>query len=1033
MFVGPDTLINVRITGSIRVEDYADDDYVGFVFGFQNTWDFAWGGTTSMLHEYYLFDWKKNNQTWSGFTALEGYSLNYVNQTFQRTIAATFPSFWVHTNSANFNVLQTSFSTTSGWVPYTTYDFELLYTPTKAIIKIDSDTIFNETGCFEAGLFGFYNYSQGSAKYMNFNYELYVDYTMEAQDVCFGDTAKFIFIDTSGCQGANAFSNLDTFYWDLGDGTISNDTNPWHIYQSSDTFQVSLYATDINGCTDTMTKDIFIHNTPDADLFAESVCLGDTMHFVDTTLHATGDHSSIWSWDFGDGSGTDTLEYPQYAYTQSGTYTVELVIQTNAGCIDTVNEEVFVYHPPNPTFDIQSACDGENVVGIQTATPGTGAITSYKWDIDTNGTYDYFSGNIAHTYATFGQYAVKFRVDDSLGCRDSLVKIANVNAVPTADFFVPGVCFNDASQLIDSSDIDQGYIVTWNWNYGDGNTHQDNSSNPPNPGPQHTYLTAGLQGVSLEVISDSGCSDVKFKNIPVYYLPTANFIADTACENIGTQFDEASYNQSGSLSSFLWSFGDGDTASGAHPHHIYPSPGEFTVTLTAVSSHGCEDTIHKDIRVYPVPITGFGWANNVCEGEELPFYDQTIIPQVTPGGDQVVAWEWIFNQSTVVNTQHADYQTTNAQSIEVQLTAWSNYGCSAWVANTAHIFPLPVASFDKEPKCVDYASLFKNTSTVSTGIVDEWNWDFGDSNTSNLEHPSHVYTASGEYDVTLAIKSNKGCEHEIVRKVKVPETPKASYSIEPNIGCSPFKVYVENTSTISDGYMEYEWYLDDSLITNELNPYFGVWNDTVVPQEHKIKLIVTSDKGCVAKVVDEQAITVLPQPQAHFVISTEDYDAFEPFVNFRNKSVNSIRWEWDFDDGTTSTDFSPVHEFSTSGDYNVVMIAWNEYNCPDTAHIDLDMEAITTLYYPNAFTPNGDGINDFWFVQGFLENREFEMAIYNRWGELLLEADHISFAWDGILPGTNKYAPNGVYVFHIKYEDNSGTAQEIRGQFELRR
>jgi len=220
MFVGPDTLINVKVTGTFRVEDFADDDYVGFVFGFQETNAFSWGpaANSSMTHEYYLFDWKKNTQNYLGWIAQEGFSLNHVDGNFTYNNASVFPSFWVHTSSPTFNVLQTDYSAINGWVPNVYYNFELLYTPTRAIIIIDTDTIFDQSGCFEPGLFGFYNYSQAQARYLNFNYELYVDYQIESEDVCLGDTAEFYFIDTSGCAGANAFSNLVSFYWDLGDG-----------------------------------------------------------------------------------------------------------------------------------------------------------------------------------------------------------------------------------------------------------------------------------------------------------------------------------------------------------------------------------------------------------------------------------------------------------------------------------------------------------------------------------------------------------------------------------------------------------------------------------------------------------------------------------------------------------------------------------------------------------------------------------------------------------------------------------------------
>ena len=122
-FVGPDTLINVHISGKFRVNTYSDDDYLGFVFGYKTPVEFGWMGwptfnpslyNTADL-EFYLFDWKKNGQTYSGNTAQEGFSLDKVDGNFYASIATVFPSFWGHSTSTAFNVLQTQYSTSNGW------------------------------------------------------------------------------------------------------------------------------------------------------------------------------------------------------------------------------------------------------------------------------------------------------------------------------------------------------------------------------------------------------------------------------------------------------------------------------------------------------------------------------------------------------------------------------------------------------------------------------------------------------------------------------------------------------------------------------------------------------------------------------------------------------------------------------------------------------------------------------------------------------------------------------------------------------
>ncbi len=1055
MFVGPDTLINVRVTGTFRIEDYSDDDYVGFVFGFKETWDQAWYATQWMYHEYYLFDWKKNNQNYIGYVALEGFSLDKVDGNFQRTNASVFPSFWVHQNSTAFSVLQTDYSTSNGWVPYTYYDFELLYTPTRAVILIDSDTIFDESGCFEPGLFGFYNYSQTGARYLNFNYELYVDYQIESEDVCFGDTAQFFFIDTGGCAGANAFSNLDSFYWEMGDGTISLDTNPWHIYAYPDTFLVSLIATDINGCTDTMTKEIYIYPPAVAGIEALDGCYADSSQLLDASYLPMGGNVVDWQWTMGDGLGSDTLENPLYLYGSAGTFTVQLIIETNAGCVDTAVSEIEIFGLPDVQFDYQNACEGFAVQLEDVSSATTFPIIANGWDVDNDSIIEYTGINVNHVYNNYGTYPIELIVTDSFGCHDSLTKIITVHPMPEADFYVPGVCHNEETQFIDSSAVALGNITEWVWDYGDGNSFTYSGNNPPLPGPTHTYDNPGPKNVQLTITTDSGCVDSFIKTIQVYYLPVANFIADTVCDNQNTSFLQASYNQSGNLSYFKWEFGDGDSAFSATPSHNYTTPGEHLVTLTVGSNLGCLDTIEKEIRVYPTPHTAFGWLNNVCEGDPLPFNDQTAIPQVTPGGDQVVAWQWVFNSSDTQTVQNPTYQTTIFEDIHVSLRTWSNHGCTTYDENTASIFPLPTANFVADPACAEDSTQFTNTSKVFSGIISETYWRFGDGGTSDAEHPDYAYLLPGVYTVNLEAHSNKGCVDVVSKEVTIPATPVASFDIVPEVGCSPLRVGFVNNSAISDGNLTYEWYINDSLFSVFSDPDLVIQNDTIIPTFHTVKLVASSDLGCKHSAVVENGITVLPAPVANFDIAEPSYNMYNPDVAFKNLSRYGVRWLWHFGDGDSSDVFAPVHTYRTSGDYPVQQMVWNEYSCADTARVPISKRAgsldivgsgffvgeqwyltitpITTLFIPSMFTPNGDGVNDTWFVKGFNEGKLFEIEIYNRWGQLMFESTDMEFEWNGFMPNSDKYAPNSAYVYQIRYMTSDDQEREVRGSFVLAR
>jgi|GEM_PF-1737301 len=161
-FVSPDSFIDTVIRGRFRVETTGDDDYVGFVIGYQSP--LAAEGDDPNDFDFLLFDWKQANQAFSGFTALEGFALSRV----QGRITDFFRFFWGHTPGPEFQVLATDFGTDKGWLDLTDHDFELIYQRNRIKISIDGRTIFDLPGTFEPGRFGFYNFSQAQVRYRSF-------------------------------------------------------------------------------------------------------------------------------------------------------------------------------------------------------------------------------------------------------------------------------------------------------------------------------------------------------------------------------------------------------------------------------------------------------------------------------------------------------------------------------------------------------------------------------------------------------------------------------------------------------------------------------------------------------------------------------------------------------------------------------------------------------------------------------------------------------------------------------------------------
>jgi len=161
-FVSPDNYFNTTIQGKFKVETTSDDDFIGFVFGYQSP--IAANNDPTNKFNFLLFDWKQTTQASGGATAQEGFNLARVNGRFTNFI----PGFWGHASSDTFQVLATDYGANKGWQDNTEYTFELVYQASRIKISIDGATIFDVTGDFPAGRFGFYNYSQQSVRYQSF-------------------------------------------------------------------------------------------------------------------------------------------------------------------------------------------------------------------------------------------------------------------------------------------------------------------------------------------------------------------------------------------------------------------------------------------------------------------------------------------------------------------------------------------------------------------------------------------------------------------------------------------------------------------------------------------------------------------------------------------------------------------------------------------------------------------------------------------------------------------------------------------------
>lgn len=484
--------------------------------------------------------------------------------------------------------------------------------------------------------------------------------------------------------------------------------------------------------------------------------------------------------------------------------------------------------------------------------------------------------------------------------------------------------------------------------------------------------------------------------------PVADFSNSVACEGSPVTFTDLSTVTSGSITGWSWDFGDGNSSNLQNPSHTYASGSSHTVTLTVTTAAGCTNTITQTVTLNVVPTADFT-AQAGCANNPVSFTDQSTVSSGT-----ITGWSWNFGDGNSSNIQNPTHQYAAASSYTVTLTVTSDMGCtnsfSQQVATTA-----PNASFTATTACANSNTQFTDQTTLSAGTIVSWSWDFGDGNNSNLQNPGHTYTTSGNYTVTLTVTSDAGCTDIYTQQVTVSAIPVANFNVTG--ACSGVVVPFTDLSTVNPGTISsWNWNFGDGGSSSVQNPTH-IYN---AGGTFNVTLNVTSNAGCVNSVT--QPVVIVPTPNASFTTNPTEPDIMNPTVQFLNNSTNALTYSWNFGGEGTSNQTNPSFTFAEEpGSYTITLITYNGV-CSDTAHATVLIKDVLIYYIPNTFTPDADEFNQTFqpvFTNGY-DPYDFNMKIFNRWGELIFESNDASIGWDGTYQG--KLVPDGTYTWAIEFK-----------------
>ncbi|MEO5645520.1 MAG: PKD domain-containing protein [Bacteroidia bacterium] len=686
------------------------------------------------------------------------------------------------------------------------------------------------------------------------------------------------------CSTTYTFNNSSTiasgsitYQWDFGVPNTTTDTStqasPTYTYTTPGSYTVTLIVTSQSGCDDTLTAIVNPGNAGFALYSNTTACFGAPTAFTDMSTSPPD-----WHWNFGDpASGmldSSTVQNPTHIYTAPGTYTATLVVNT-VPCPSVYQQTITVNPQPIPSISFVQACAAPLVNFSSTSTvtlPST--ITSYGWNFGdaASGNNSSALQNPSHTFSGAGSYTVTLVVTTSNGCSQMTTQVISVGLPPSAAFTTNLVCTNSPMNFTNQSINSPVY----HWDFGVPLTASD-TSNLVNP--VYTYTTPGTYTVTL-IATPGPCADTATMVVTVAPGPAVQFAATQVCYGFPSVFTDQTVISSGNISNWSWNFGvsqiTGDTSNVQNPGYVYPMPGTYNVILVTTSNNGCVGSDTMQVIVNEVPQANFT-SDVVCEGSATTFTDLSV-----PVSGAITNWSWNFGDAGPGSSVQSPTHTYAVDSTyTVSLIVTNTAGCKDTITFQAINVALPVVQFvaDTLAGCPMLCVDFSDSTTTATGSIVQWTWDFGDSTaTSGQQNPSHCYSITGTYTITLTTMSSAGCVNTLVipDMITVYPVPHASFTAIP-MTTTVINPVVNFTDLSGGNPVAWSWNfgdpsttIDTAITQNTTYTYSDEYGSL-----YPVYLSVTNQYGC----VDDTTIEVIVEPEFTFFIP----NAFTPNGDGKNE------------------------------------------------------------------------------------------------------------------------------------------------------
>lgn len=521
----------------------------------------------------------------------------------------------------------------------------------------------------------------------------------------------------------------------------------------------------------------------------------------------------------------------------------------------------------------------------------------------------------ALSYAQSGTYNIGLTSSDNNGNIDRLTKsvTVSVDIAPDIAFSSQNICLSNPINFLSSNA--SADITAYSWNFGDTNTSTGSN-------PSHSYSTAGEYEVTLDVESMNGCHNFTRQMITIYDDPVPDFTlpSGTICTNEEYTFVNNTIDNFNGNLTYEWQVDGSVVSTERDLMELFINEGSKEIKLIT-SIQGCDvEQVQNITNVNLGAIPSYSYdTNTTCMGDPINFINEST-------GISITNYMWDFgdtNTSSDVNPTHI-YNTPATYMVSLQVT--NAAGCITTYQEEVIIRSLPTTDFLTELACTDRSTQFSDLSTVDNANVFTWDWDFGDTssgstNVSSEKNPTHTFSETGNFNISLSVTSNYGCEDNVSKVISVLESPIIDFTVDPKCVGDAFLFSDISIPNSGGSIISRAWNINGTAYSSKDPSHTfsdsGTFDAT---------LTIRSDNLCTISTT--KSIVVNKLPAVDFSISSNCIGA-EVSLEDQTALVNDniVSWQWTVDGQDAGNTSAIMYVFNEATNYEIKLQVITERGC----------------------------------------------------------------------------------------------------------